>query len=99
MPRPMLAAVTGGRYERGGGRQPGRHGGHSQTPHNPNTRADELTPARIGDIWNGGRIRAETQPATDVGYPRGQAFQKRPTHVGWHRRRRTEEGRVGDGYM
>src|SRR5881296_676967 len=109
MPHSMLGAVTGGCYERGGGRQPrttwrgsvaqptsqahqwvrgkpGRHGGHSQTPHNPNTRADELTPARIGDIWKGGHIRAETPPATDVGYPGGQSFQKRLTHVGSHRR-------------
>src|SRR2546428_13529917 len=104
MPQPMLAAVTGGRNEWGGGRQPhttrrgsvpqpasqarqwvrgkpGRHGGHSQTPHDPDTRADELAPARIGDTWNSGHIRAETPPATYVGYPRGQSLQKCPTHV------------------
>src|SRR5256712_718911 len=80
--RPRDCPVEGpGREENDRGK-PGRRGGHSQTPHDPDTRADELAPARIGDIWNSGHIRAETPPATYVGYPRGQSLQKCPTHVG-----------------
>src|SRR2546428_14161380 len=61
--------------------KPGRHGGHSQTPHNPDTGVDELAPARTRDIWNSGYIRAQTPPATYAGYPRGQPLQECHAHT------------------